>query len=265
MHTAARGFVWGVFGFVGASLIGCHYSPYGPMYHNPGPYAPMPSYGPTMAPPGGYISPGPPYVPNSGSPTPLPGNPNSPTPLNSNSPTPTWRSAPNDDNSGLDNAPPFTPNPGANPVPDPLDPGFDAPGAGASVPRATPLQQASAQSYEEPRKLAADPFAESATAATTATSSPYGYDGKAYAWLRGIVDYDEPSQSWSIIYDLAPKPHDQFGGSFVFAPHESLKGIVPGTTVQVQGQADPGITDGGGKPLYKIQKLIVLAPPAGIQ
>ena len=275
-------------------LTGCHYNPYGAGYY--GPYAPTPSYGPTYAPgsmpPGNYMAPGPTYVPQNMSPTPLPGNPNSPTPLNGSPPQslPNWRpDTSTTPNAPLDDAPPFRPNPGAtnnNLVPDPLEPDFspNPPAAAAAFPRAnpigtapgglasTPVSTAAADDpFEEPRRVTqlptdADPFAMDATAAPAAgKTDPYGYDGKQYSWLRGIVDFDDQTQTWSIIYDLTPDPGDKFGGSLVFTPHASLASLRPGALVLAKGQVDPGKRDNTGKLLYELQQIIPLAPPSGIQ
>lgn len=272
-------------------LTGCHHYPNGPMYYNAAPYSPGPVYGPSMAPTPGYMAPGPVYTPQPG-PTPLPGNPNSPTPINPGSTAPTWRP----DTSGggstrpLDDAPPFRPNPGSNNnlVPDPLEPGFDSsPPPAASLPRATPIMQASttpaqpaipaqpvsnagADPFETPRRLPAmptqaDPFEATPAATEASKQTPYGYDDQGYAWLRGIVDFDPQSGTWSIIYNLTPDIDDKFGGSFVFAGHESLKSLKPGTLVLAKGRADPGRSDARGKPLYEISQLVILAAPSGIQ
>ncbi|MBI1345959.1 hypothetical protein GC163_06690 [bacterium] len=269
------------------SLTGCHHAPYGPGYYNYNSY-PM---GPTMVPQGGYVAPGPAYIPqNMGpSPTPLPGNPGlSPTPINPSQPTPTWR--PEGGSNGLQDAPPYKPNPGAtNPVPQPfeLDPGFDSPPPGASLPRAVPLVQNQPfqaspvaavttrndpDPFEVPKTVTKlptdlDPFAANPAAPATngQPQNPYGYDGKSYSWLRGLVDYDVDTRTWDIIYNVAPDIDDKFGGSFVFAPHPALKDLKPGSMVLAKGRIDPGRKDPTGKALYEAAQIIVLSPPAGIQ
>lgn len=277
-------------------LAGCHHNPYGHSPYNYGPYSPSPIYGPTMAPNGGYMSPGPTYTPTPGyspttpyTPTPLPGNPNSPTPINPSPTAPIWRPDPGSGSTSppLNDAPPFQPNRGGGGslVPDPLEPDFGAPPPSASLPRAVPLADArpvparaistpagADDFFEEPRRVipsaaGADPFAHDGGAAnnTSKPQDPYGYDGQHYAWLRGIVDYDPATRTWSIIYDLTPDVGDKFGGSFVFSDHPSLKGLRPGSLVLAKGRVDPGRTDHIGKALYEVQQIVHLAPPAGIQ
>lgn len=274
---------------VAGLLTGCHHAPYGPGYYNN--YNSYPA-GPTMVPQGGYINPGPTYVPqNFGpSPTPIPSNGlGSPTPINPSQPTPTWRP---DGNNGLDDAPPYKPNPGTtNPVPKPfeLEPDFGSPPPAAALPRAMPLAQnqpfaatgVSTSAAVQPARLEVDPFEVPKTvtkmptevdpfestpaAATTERQSTYGFDGKGYSWLRGIVDYDVDTQTWGIIYNVAPAANDKFGGSFVFAPHPQLNELRPGTVVLAKGRIDPGRKDSAGKALYEASQFVILQPPAGIQ
>jgi hypothetical protein len=247
------------------TLTGCHHGFYGPgYYNNMGPYQPMPAYGPNTMPPGGYIAPSQPYIPGNGSPTPLPGDPASPTPLNnnsnSNSPTPMWRNDPGG-NDGLDDAPGFNSNP-SNPsertVPDPLDADFNSsPQGAAALPRSSNIIPTAAISSGAPRRLTAIPT--EAAVDPEHDTQAYAFDPK-YTWLKGVVDYDEETQSWAIIYDLVPEPNDHFGGVFVFAPHEALRGVTPGQLVKVYGQADPGVQDSRGKPIYQIRTLTPIGP-----
>ncbi len=278
----------GRWGITAAALLlaGCHQNPYG---YNYGPYAPGPMYGPGMAPQGGYITPGPVYAPQNSGPTLLPGNPNFPS--NSGSPTLLNPGSTNPGGSPLNlrpdpngsDAPPFQPNPGAgNPrVPEPLEPGFDSsPPPAAALPRAIPfastqpltgtaVSTASAQGdfFEEPRRVPvdSDPFSDTPATNSAGASVPYGFDGQTYTWLRGIVDYDQESRTWAIIYNLAPDVGDKFGGSFIFAPHEDLKRLQPGAFVLVQGRADPGRPDGRGKPRYEVAKFVKITLPENIQ
>jgi hypothetical protein len=91
--------------------------------------------------------------------------------------------------------------------------------------------------------------------------TPYSFDGENYTFVKGIVDYDPASQTWSIIYDLQPR--DKFGGSFIFAAHPQLQNLKPGDLVLAKGRVDPGRTDARGKPLYEVGTLTVLPPLPG--
>jgi hypothetical protein len=242
-----------------AMLAGCHMSPYGPGYYNAGPM-----YGPTYSAPQ-YMqpTPGPVYTPQNLGPMPAGPNLGSPTPINP-SPTqsgPTWRPDPN--NSGLGNdAPPFKPNNGV--VPDPLDPDFSAPPGAANVPRATPISPVAGTAPAMFPGNDADPFeAPKPVLKPAGSSSPYAYDGDNYTFIKGIVDYDAGSQTWSVIYDLQPK--DKFGGSFIFSPHPQLQNLKPGDLVLAKGRVDPGRTDVRGKPLYEVSTLTVLPPLPAVQ
>jgi len=233
-------------------LAGCYmHRPYGPGYYNAGPM-----YGPTYSAPQ-YMqpTPGPVYTPQNN----LGPTLNSPTPINPSQGTPTWRPDPN--NSGLGNdAPPFKPNNGV--VPDPLDPDFSAPPGAANVPRATPISPVAGTAPAMFPGNDPDPFESPVPVQPllkpAGGSIPYSYDGDQYTFVKGIVDYDAASQTWSIIYDLQPK--DRFGGSFIFAPHPQLQTLKPGDLVLAKGRVDPGRTDARGKPLYEVGTLTVLPP-----
>jgi hypothetical protein len=244
-----------------AMLAGCHMQPtYGPGYYNSGPM-----YGPSYSQPQ-YMTPGPVYTPqNMGAPT-----LNSPTPINPGSPTPnapTWRPDPNN---GLDSsAPPFKPN--NDRVPDPLDPGFGDPPGAALVPRASPIATVGGGDAPMFPGNDPDPFESPAVVNPGAEpvlkpaggSSPYAFDETSYTFVKGIVDYDALSKTWSIIYDLQPR--DRFGGSFIFAPHPQLQNLKPGDLVMAKGRVDPGRTDTRGKPLYEITTITVVQSTGGVR
>jgi hypothetical protein len=249
---------WATVGLGVVMLAGCHMSPYGPGYYNAGPM-----YGPTYSAPQQYMAPGPGpvYTPQNLGPTPVGPNLGSPTPISPSSPsqgTPTWRPDPNN---GLNDAPPYKPNNGV--VPEPFDPDFSAPPGAASVPRAVPVSPVAGTAPQIFPGNDPDPFETPAQpllkpAGSSSSSTPYSYDGDNYTFVKGIVDYDAASQTWSIIYDLHPK--DKFGGSFIFAAHPQLQTLKRGDLVLAKGRVDPGRTDSRGKPLYEVGTLTVLPP-----
>ncbi|MDZ4687133.1 MAG: hypothetical protein SH850_18810 [Planctomycetaceae bacterium] len=260
---------WAGLGMNLVLLSGCYmHRPYGPGYYNAGPM-----YGPTYsAPPGQYMAPGQQiYSPQNSGPMLSPGV-GSPTPITPTNPsgTPAWRPDPN---SGLQDAPTFRPNNGM--VPDPLDPDFSAPPAAAMVPKARAIETVGGTGgapmfpgddpFEAPTQVSlvapgSEPALRPAGLATAATTpqAPYGYDGQNYSFVKGIVDYDQQSKTWSIIYELKPEIGDKFGGSFLFASHPQLQTLKPGDLVLAKGRVDPGRTDTRGKPLYEIGTLVVL-------
>lgn len=245
-------------GLVVLLCTGCHWSPYSPYY--PG------YYGPTYVPPGSYVAPGGTIVAPGSSPT-----LNSPTPITpgttSPSPTPNWRPQ---NGTGSD-APPFQANPPNNPVPFPNDDFGTAPGAAATRPQS--FQSTPTASVQPAGLVGNDPFsqpnrippnADALPSPTDArlTSQPYAYDGSAYSWLKGIVDYDEESQSWAIIYSLTPEASDRFGGMFYLGASEQLKTLQHGDLVLLYGQPDPLARDPRGLPVYRVTRVTQLGRPA---
>ena len=90
---------------------------------------------------------------------------------------------------------------------------------------------------------------------TSQTSAkPYGHDPQ-FRWLKGVVEYDENSQIWVIMYDDNPKPSDQLGGELMLGNHKSLGQLQSGDKVIIEGMFDDSETDSRGKPVYQIQRL----------
>lgn len=270
--------------WTGLCCVGCAhptYSPYGPGYG----YGP--SYGPTYPAPQ-YMGPstGPTYVPqgtpSTGSPTPITNPPSNNNPLNLRSPS----TPPSND------APMFNPNPNTGTVPpgrDPLDDLNSAnPGASLSLPNSNtaklPVFERGGLAATAPPVVAdvvktvsgsdTDPFFEAPSRLPVETNaspmgvtepdrSPYQYDGQSYKWLKGAVDYDDKTQTWSIIYDLTPDPSDKYGGSFTITAHPDLANFQIGDIALLEGTIDPKQLDPTGRPIYTVTKVTgPLTPPA---
>lgn len=229
---------------------------------------------------------GPTYVPqstpSSGSPTPI----NSPPASNNSNPLNLRPSTP-----PSNDAPLFNPNPNTGTVPPGRDPLDDLNNAnpGASLPQGSsnmaklPVYEQGGLAAAAPPVVAdvvqtvsgkeADPFFETparlpleTNASPMGTSAPdrepYQYDGQAYKWLKGAVDYDDKTQTWSIIYDLTPDPSDKYGGSFVITAHPDLGNFQIGDIALLEGTIDPKQLDATGRPTYNITKVTgPLTPP----
>lgn len=268
----------------GLLCVGCAHPTYSPYGYGYGQYGPAyPSYGPSGPAPQ-YLGPGtgptyvPQSVPSSGSPTPLTNPPSNGT-LNMR-PGP---ASPSDTD-----APSFNPNPnsGSRPVPpgrDPLDDLNNAnPGAGASLPirgsttaqlptfergglaAAAPpvvadIVQTSGNEPDPfetpmpsrlPTELDANPMN-----APPPETTPYQYDGQTYKWLKGAIDYDPLTKTWSIIYNMTPDLSDKYGGSFILSGHPDLASFQGGEIVIVEGGVDPRAKDSTGRPIYSVTKV----------
>lgn len=269
MHGSAK---W-ILGGVGLALLccsGCRWYPYSPYYNGYNSYGPG-QYGPTYAPqPGGFVDPGGTYIPQNYGPT--LNTPGSPTPLNSGtpstSPTPNWRT-PNGTGGG--EAPLF------NPVPNPQPDSF-GPAPAAVLPRPQPLTMVSpfpqtvvaniqptglqtVDPFVEPATLSNDDDAQPMPVGSSPPAEPYAFDGADFKWLKGIVDFDDETKSWSIIYALVPKPTDRFGGHFVLGPSDQLQQLQRGDLVLIAGEPHPTLKD-RGRPVYHVAKVTVLGRPS---
>jgi len=105
----------------------------------------------------------------------------------------------------------------------------------------------------------------SATRTVAAAPSPYDHDARGYRWLRGKLDYDALSQTWSIIYSLNPGRDDRYGGSFTLGSHPDFRRFASGDVVLIEGQVDDATRNpSNGKPVYRPSKLFgPLVPAAG--
>ncbi|MGE3315490.1 MAG: hypothetical protein AB7O26_10270, partial [Planctomycetaceae bacterium] len=240
------------------------------MYAPPGGMMPQQSF--PAAPPGTYSSPG-----TLGSPAPAPAMPqqNNFQPPIQSSPggggnAPMW-----DGNStgGASNSDGLVPAPHGDP--NDLQ---GSPGAFNERNSRPMLSQVSGEQSQDARELAPathetasaepeepngpDPFEKpvemeaAATAAAPVTHvaasgpNPYDYDREGYSWLRGVVDFDEESRTWHIIYNVKPSKDDKFSGAIQLLPDPELKTLRPNQVVHVEGAVDYNRLDDRGKPQY---------------
>jgi hypothetical protein len=252
---------------------GCLYhggNPYGPYGAGPtvmpqqpwtgNPVGTYPSYNPYPAPVGT------PYTPSNQP------SMSQPTPIDSNTPPNTFKGG--DNNTAPYNSPK---TPSGN-VPEPSDPPEDTNPSGSNVPTLAPTSNSSRStktnsdlstpfgeetSTRQPRDFATDtaevedPIFESPVKQISHESDtpvPYGHSDR-FDWLQGYVEYDEPTQTWVIIYTDNPTPSDKMGGEATLANHPALNSLRDGQIVRVEGSFDRSAKDSRNHPLFKITKL----------
>ena len=258
----------------------------------PGGYPPgnYPS-GPTYTPGAPYSQPGAPLYPPTTSPTPINGGNGTFTPTDPLTPP---NSQPDSGNPSTyePNSPPFrtTPNNG-NGVPDPGDDPTNGrppqgsqgttltPTSGARAPAMeTPFEQEESRlprkfehqdvaeaedesAFESPLKRTSNEeveedvqFANRETLSTPEAPRIYGYDPK-FQWIKGVVDFDEPSGTWVIMYDDNPSASDEFGGELALGSSPKLNGLKPGDKVRIEGSFDPDRKDSRGLNLYQPNRI----------
>lgn len=140
---------------------------------------------------------------------------------------------------------PFSPDDNAQPI----EP-FGAAGSGEDFDPAADQFQAPFQPASQSR----------ATPTTAARPNPYAYDRQQYSWLRGVVNFDEQSGTWNLIYSLQPDADDDFGGSVDLVNDPKLSVLKPNDVVLVEGQFDAQRQTARGKPMYRVQHLARLVP-----
>lgn len=87
-------------------------------------------------------------------------------------------------------------------------------------------------------------------------SGPYGHDRANYAWLQGVVSFDETDRSWNIVYNLEPSDADPYAGHFTLASNPLLQTLRDGEHVRLEGTVDPARQDQFGKPTYFAERII---------
>lgn len=93
--------------------------------------------------------------------------------------------------------------------------------------------------------------------------SPYRKDRNGYAWLRGVVNYDEAEQKWRLTYTPEPSTNDPYQGNFILVGNEQLDNLLPDDVVLVEGTIEPALKDKRfGKPSYRVRQLKRLEPIA---
>ncbi len=192
---------------------------------------------------------------------------------------------------GGNSAPPFNPNPGTSggSVPNPLDDPNSSRSPGAQRPMLSPTSTSrvsddvsSPFSQEDssrlPRNFADENVVEADEAFQTpvrqtsgfgdgdvqqanrttlpsqASSKMYGHD-RQFQWVKGVVEFDEMSRNYVIIYDNNPPPSDQFGGELTLAEHPDLANLRNEDKIRVEGTLDQTVTDSRGFPVFRITRL----------
>ena len=94
--------------------------------------------------------------------------------------------------------------------------------------------------------------------------NPYGFDRKAYTWLRGTLDYDQTDKKWHITYSTLnsePGERDSYGGALTLSPDNRLEEYLSSDVVLVEGSIDASQRDRFGKPMYRLNKIVRLQDP----
>ncbi|MCA9041386.1 MAG: hypothetical protein KDA65_13620 [Planctomycetaceae bacterium] len=83
----------------------------------------------------------------------------------------------------------------------------------------------------------------------------FGHDQHFESWYKGIVDYDESSGTWNLIYDLSPDPKDRFGGSIQLKPTREFARLKNGEAISITGHFNDAMKDNLDKPIYVVQTV----------
>ncbi|WP_010587555.1 hypothetical protein [Schlesneria paludicola] len=117
----------------------------------------------------------------------------------------------------------------------------------------SPLKR-TASEEEEGAGEAEIQYANRETLSMPETSKTYGHDPK-FKWIKGVVEFDEPSGTWLMMYDDKPGASDDFGGFLALGDHPKLKNLKSGDIVRIDGAFDPDRKDSRGLNLYQPNKI----------
>lgn len=229
------------------ALTGCYsYSPYG--------------YGPYGGYPGGYGAPPPGGVIQQG---PVLGPPSTFTPQGSAAPT--WQQStgpvPGGTNSSKSGSVPEYNDPGSF-----NSTGSDSPFGSRDGSARSSAAELARTVVGRPQLVSHEPHlrpipVQTATSGAAQTVSaarqpnPYDHDREGFAWLRGVVDFDEEEGTWNIIYDLRPAEDDELGGSVTLIADDRFQALRNQDVVLVEGHLDASVRDRLGKPSYRVERL----------
>lgn len=76
-----------------------------------------------------------------------------------------------------------------------------------------------------------------------------------FAWVQGVVEYDEASSTWVIMYNDNPRTSDVYGGELTLADDPELKRLQTGKVFRIYGSLDPSERDPLGKPVYRASRI----------
>lgn len=136
-------------------------------------------------------------------------------------------------------------------------------GATEAVGEVIPAKKETPQNFKAP--LSAQPIG-TTTSGTAATTVPtidetnYGYDARAYTWLKGTVEYDKADGAWHLMYAATPDPNDQYGGDISLATDPRLESLSDSDVIYITGSFDPDQADRFGKPRFRIKQLSQISP-----
>ncbi len=88
------------------------------------------------------------------------------------------------------------------------------------------------------------------------SETTFDHDREEFAWLRGIVSFDESDASWNIVYSDAPDSSDPYAGFLTLLNHPDFDAMNDGTEVIVYGTVDPILTDDLGRPMYVVTRVV---------
>lgn len=126
---------------------------------------------------------------------------------------------------------------------------------------APPPISLAAGEYSTPLELKTDEASLKLPYDTDTLPNPYYHDREGYRSLRGLVTYDDRTQTWILMYNDKPERDDEYGGVFTLADNEEFSVFNDYDVVYVEGSVSETEKDAFGKPTYQVDFLRKLQLP----
>lgn len=117
----------------------------------------------------------------------------------------------------------------------------------------TPVVQASGTASNDVR------LANQQSEATPVSFKKFGTHPK-FEWVQGVVEYDDISSTWVVMYNDNPRSSDPYGGELTIADDPSLSRLRSGEVYKITGTLDSSEQDSRGKPVYRMTKAELRRP-----
>jgi hypothetical protein len=125
---------------------------------------------------------------------------------------------------------------------------FDNSNVADDDPFQAPVIQASGETSNEVR------HASQQAEATPVSFKTYSNHPR-FEWVQGVVEYDDATSSWVIMYNDNPRTSDPNGGELTLASDPALSKLRTGDVVRIYGSLDDSEQDSRGKPFYRATRI----------
>ncbi len=93
-----------------------------------------------------------------------------------------------------------------------------------------------------------------------APPTAFAHDADHFHWVRGVLQRDQSSGLWSVLYSTNPNAADPYQGRLTLQPHPRFEELAPQSVVTVHGVVDMSTPDAQGRPTYRVESVNLFDP-----